>query len=185
MDDDSVDAKMQMAVDIAKGMHFIHSKDVVHFDLKPANVLIDKDTDSKKLIYVITDFGFANFSQKAREKFVAGIKRPAKAGITARYAAPEFFEKVMFMSFMSDFELDKKIDVFAYAMTLFFIISREKPWNDISEYEDIKKKVVLGERPVIPEYQDLQKLIHLMRDCWEQNATARPDFDQILKRLIK
>ncbi|KXS11770.1 kinase-like protein, partial [Gonapodya prolifera JEL478] len=50
--------KMKILFDIASGMQFLHSKHVVHADLKTKNVLVD---DSGRAM--IADFGFS----KARD----------------------------------------------------------------------------------------------------------------------
>ena len=74
--------------DIAKGMKAIHEKEVVHFDLKPQNVLVDVQSDST-CNYVICDFGYANFVSDGKRQRVAGMKEPETMGMTIRYAAPE------------------------------------------------------------------------------------------------
>lgn len=44
----------RIALDIARGLHFLHSKKIVHFDLKSANVLLSRDCTAK-----IADVGLA------------------------------------------------------------------------------------------------------------------------------
>ena len=79
---------MKISIDIASGMKAIHAKEVIHFDLKPQNVLIDVQADLS-IFCVICDFGFANFRTDGKHQLVSGMKAPTTAGITARYAAPE------------------------------------------------------------------------------------------------
>ena len=85
--------KIQFALDIATGMGFIHSMDIVHLDLKPGNILIDcADPVANRPVAKITDFGFAtaiedtgNGSQRA----VKGLQYSRVIGMTTAYAAPE------------------------------------------------------------------------------------------------
>lgn len=47
-----------MVAQVADGMAYVHSKRVIHFDLKSANVLVDL-RDGKKLVCKVVDFGLA------------------------------------------------------------------------------------------------------------------------------
>ena len=77
-----------MVFGIANGMKAIHEKNIIHFDLKPQNILIDVMPDLT-FNCVICDFGFANFVNDGKRQLVAGMKAPNAVGLTLRYAAPE------------------------------------------------------------------------------------------------
>lgn len=47
-------------MDIAKGLHYLHSHQVTHFDIKPGNILLTKNNTAK-----IGDIGFARFLSKS------------------------------------------------------------------------------------------------------------------------
>ena len=47
----------KIAQDVARGGAHIHSFDVVHFDIKPLNVLVDYDASKGGFNCCITDFG--------------------------------------------------------------------------------------------------------------------------------
>ena len=47
----------QIALDIARGLHFLHSHDVMHSDLKTKNILLTRDQATAK----IGDVGLAQF----------------------------------------------------------------------------------------------------------------------------
>jgi serine/threonine protein kinase len=163
-------------------MNLIHQKGIVHFDLKPANVLAEVVNGSWS--YVICDFGFANFLSDVQDKIFRGVKKPTAIGITARYAAPELFAKVNASNSMiskAPIEIEKKIDVYAYAMTLFFVYAREAPWKDLS-IDEIEMLVIADMRPDIPSEINIPKKIEdLIKFCWSHDPNERPNFDEILE----
>jgi receptor-interacting serine/threonine-protein kinase 5 len=46
--------RLQICMDIASGLAFLHAEGVIHADLKSPNVLLDKDNHAK-----LSDFGLA------------------------------------------------------------------------------------------------------------------------------
>ena len=49
----------RIALDTARGLHFLHSRKIVHFDLKSANILLSRDFTAK-----IADVGLARIMQQ-------------------------------------------------------------------------------------------------------------------------
>lgn len=54
-DDNARDAMQQ----VCQGLQYLHSQDIVHFDIKPKNILFKQDTTSGDLIFKLTDFGLS------------------------------------------------------------------------------------------------------------------------------
>ena len=57
----SVFVRLQIAIDIASGLHYLHSQGIVHFDVKPANILIHEASEKDPLCLKIADFGLATY----------------------------------------------------------------------------------------------------------------------------
>lgn len=49
----------RIALDVARGLHFLHSNKIVHFDLKSANILLARDNTAK-----IADVGLAKIMHR-------------------------------------------------------------------------------------------------------------------------
>lgn len=58
--------KLQFALGIARGMEYLHSKNVIHSDLNPKNMLVDDDWICK-----VSDFGLSLLNP-GRSKSVTG-----------------------------------------------------------------------------------------------------------------
>ena len=84
-------------------------------------------------------------------------------------------------------ETHKKIDVYAFAITLFEMVSAESAWNG-RNFEEICSAVINGERPALQENNIKSThpiLIEIIRQAWQQNPNDRPDFEEIKSMLIQ
>jgi len=148
-------ALVHMALQVAQGMAFLHSRSpaVVHRDLKSHNVLIDLHGDCK-----LCDFGLVNMKE-------------VTAG-TPNYMAPELFLSKPYST---------PVDVFAFGVLLNEMFAREVPWDGYGPM-DIKEQVVGGERPQVP--RTMPRLCEtLLRKLWHQQPSLRPKFEQVIGTL--
>ena len=92
---------------IIKGLELLDRNDLVHFDIKPENILIQSGLKLK-----ITDFSFLMNLQEYKMK----SKNIVIPGGTPGYITPEFFKKAEI-----DEDTAKKQDYFALGATLFLL----------------------------------------------------------------
>lgn len=101
----------EIAVGTAKGMAYLHEeceKRIVHYDIKPENVLLDARFSPK-----VADFGLAKLCSRADTHVsVTGYKG------TPGYSAPEFMLK--------NYPITYKCDVYSFGMLLFEIVGRRR-----------------------------------------------------------
>lgn len=76
------------------------------------------------------------------------------------------------------------VDVYSYAMILFYLLDGKPPWPYLNGVVAVKKASEEGDRPPIPRSWD-SRLQELLRDCWDENPQARPPFSRILQVLNK
>ncbi|KZT26822.1 kinase-like protein [Neolentinus lepideus HHB14362 ss-1] len=108
--------KLAMATGIAKGLQYLHSTDIniIHGDLKPANVLISEDGRP-----LLADFG------RSKILDVKGFTHSLQANSTA-YTAPEIL-----WSGVDDVvnEVDRRSDMYSLGMTMWAIYAGKPPFE--------------------------------------------------------
>ncbi|GAA6231612.1 mitogen-activated protein kinase kinase kinase 21-like isoform X1 [Lates japonicus] len=158
------------AVQIARGMHYLHEEAVVpiiHRDLKSSNILllekIENDDIGRKTLK-ITDFGLAREWHKTTKMSAAG---------TYSWMAPEVIKSSLF---------SKGSDVWSYGVLLWELLTGEVPYRGIDglavAYGVAVNKLTLPIPSTCPE-----PFSKLMEECWDQDPHVRPSFSCILEQL--
>ncbi|KAM7408469.1 hypothetical protein PAMA_002274 [Pampus argenteus] len=158
------------AVQIARGMHYLHEEAVVpiiHRDLKSSNILlletIENDDIGRKTLK-ITDFGLAREWHKTTKMSAAG---------TYSWMAPEVIKSSLF---------SKGSDVWSYGVLLWELLTGEVPYRGIDglavAYGVAVNKLTLPIPSTCPE-----PFAKLMEECWDQDPHVRPSFSCILEQL--
>lgn len=102
---------------LISGVSYIHSKGLVHRDLKLENLLLDKHDN-----LIITDFGFVNEYYSHNELMKTSCGSPC-------YAAPELVIST------KPYEA-RKADIWSCGIILFAMLAGYLPWDDDSENPD-------------------------------------------------
>uniref|UniRef100_A0A0A9HK43 non-specific serine/threonine protein kinase n=1 Tax=Arundo donax TaxID=35708 RepID=A0A0A9HK43_ARUDO len=151
---------LKAAMDVSKGMDYLHQNGIIHRDLKTANLLLDEHELIK-----VADFGVA------RVKAESGVMT-AETG-TYRWMAPEVIEHKPY---------DTKADVFSFGIVLWELLTGKIPYEFLTPLQAAIGVVQEGIRPVIPRGTH-PKLAQLLEKCWQKNPVNRPDFTEILLML--
>jgi serine/threonine-protein kinase len=93
----------------AEGLAFAHLQNVVHRDVKPANIMYDADTDSVK----ITDFGIARITDSSKTKTGTILGTPS-------YMSPEQ---------LAGKKVDGRSDLFSLGVMLFQLLTGTLPFS--------------------------------------------------------
>ncbi|CAL4898145.1 unnamed protein product [Urochloa decumbens] len=158
--------KLTIAMDAAFGMEYLHSKSIVHFDLKCDNLLVNL-RDPQRPICKVGDFGLSRIK---RNTLVSGGVRG-----TLPWMAPELLNG-------SSSRVSEKVDVFSFGIVLWEILTGEEPYANMHCGAIIGGIVNNTLRPPIPESCD-PDWRNLMEQCWSANPDVRPSFTEVTDRL--
>jgi serine/threonine protein kinase len=79
-------------------------------------------------------------------------------------------------------DYNETVDIYSYAMILFYLLVGRPPWPTLPGLEAVRKASTEGDRPNIPRDMDI-RMQNLLKECWDDNASVRPSFDKILDAL--
>lgn len=124
---------MLIIQDACYGLKFAHTKNIVHRDIKPGNILISKRAEIK-----ITDFGIASETAGGDELTQSGV-----ALGTPAYMPPEQFE--------DSAKVDCRADIYALGIMLYEMVTGTKPYPGTLSIETlniIKKGKYISPRKI-------------------------------------
>lgn len=183
----SWERKYKIAIGVARGIEYLHKGcdvQILHFDIKPHNILLDENFTPK-----ISDFGLAKFFSTEKNSVTLTAARG-----TIGYVAPELINR-------SIGQVSYKADVYSFGMLLMEMIglntNKVNGCDNSSEYfpywiydrinrgKDIEVGNVVRVDDEDDEYtrKITRKMTIVGLWCIQINPTGRPSMSQVLKML--
>jgi eukaryotic-like serine/threonine-protein kinase len=158
----SLEAKVRVIKQIADALHVAHKEGLIHRDVKPSNIMLERSEEMEWKPYVL-DFGLA------KDQDAPGLTRTGMAVGTPYYMAPEQ------VASNSD-HLDGRTDVYGLGATLYELLCGKPPYQGSSGGEVLLQ--ILKDDPIhigkvarkTP--QDLQTIV---MKCLERDTSQRYD----------
>ncbi|CAN0857068.1 Serine/threonine-protein kinase STY13 [Linum grandiflorum] len=152
---------IQLALDLSRGLSYLHSKKIVHRDVKSENMLLDNQRNLR-----IADFGVARVEAQNPSDMTG------ETG-TLGYMAPEVLDGKPY---------NRRCDVYSFGICLWEIYCCDMPYPDLS-FADVTSAVVRQNlRPEIPRCCP-SSLGSIMKKCWDAQSENRPEMAEVVKML--
>ncbi len=150
----SVGTAIRVVKQVCEGLVEAHKHGVVHRDLKPGNIMIDREGKVR-----IMDFGIARSAESE------GITREGRMVGTPEYMSPEQVDGV---------EADHRSDIYSLGAVLFETLTGRQPYEGESSLS-IALKHKTDPTPDPKELNDLipEKLTRVIMKCMEKNREQR------------
>jgi serine/threonine protein kinase len=167
--------------DITCGVQHLHNFNVVHGDIKGANVLVDLSGRAR-----LADFGLTNVFDDNILKWSSAGSGSSVSGGTSRWRAPELIRQEMTTDRTPPNTLSS--DVYSWACTAYEVLTGRVPFFEIrsSRHLDWRKTQTCDFFPTRPspaEAKFTNGLWRLLEDCWRSEPAQRPKICAVLQRL--
>ncbi len=150
----------------AVGMAYLHERKIVHFDLKPDNLLVDGE--GMAMVVKVADFGL---SKCKWQSYVSGC-RDLRG--TLPYMAPELVADPEHVS--------EKADVWSMGVVMWEMLTLEVPYMEKTP-QDILMGLMCGNLTLeVPEWCE-PEWRGLLEACLEPNPSNRPSFRDLARQL--
>lgn len=150
-----------------EGLKALHELDIIHKDLKPANIMLCDDQKSVSII----DFGISSLREGGNTVVVT------RTGMTPEYSAPETFRNV----FLAE------SDYYSLGVTIYELFCGHTPYSG-SNREAIEKYVAVQKIPFPQDFpEDLKELVEgltyndITNRKDKQNPNRRWTYDEVVK----
>ncbi len=160
----SINTALEIVLELADALYLVHSKGIIHGDIKPANIVFRSDDCP-----VLTDFGIS----KRFDLLSSEGDEPQEILASPSYASPELMQGQTF---------NQKVDIYSLGVVLFEMLVGHKPYTG-KDHAELVANSIQQPIPLIPEHlKPIQPLIDhmLAKDQAERIGDAR-----MISRYIK
>ncbi|XP_013696313.2 uncharacterized protein LOC106400505 [Brassica napus] len=170
-----MDLALSIARDISGALMELHSKDIIHRDIKSENVLIDLDNqkaNGEEPVVKLCDFDRAvPLRSHLHGCCIAHVGiPPANVCVgTPRWMSPEVFRAMHEQNFYG-----LEVDIWSFGCLIFELLTLQIPYFDLSELQ-IHESLQKGKRPKLPE--ELETLISETEEDDESANKLREEYD--------
>ncbi|KAJ7353548.1 kinase-like domain-containing protein, partial [Mycena albidolilacea] len=162
----------QLLSEISKGLEYLHSQNLVHGDLRGANILITNEWSP-----CLADFGLASLTDPT-----AATTTSHRAG-SIRWMAPELIDP---SRFGRSFARTPATDVYAFGCVCLELYTGRPPFANLSETAAMLR-VIDGDRPDQPssEHEMSGMIWQYINKFWAQDPATRPTAQEVARDMAQ
>ncbi|VAI56754.1 unnamed protein product [Triticum turgidum subsp. durum] len=153
---------LRLALDVARGMEYLHAQGVIHRDLKSHNLLLNDEMRVK-----VADFGTS-----CLEAHSSRAGKGTNMG-TYRWMAPEM---------VRDKPCTRKVDVYSFGIVLWELTTCLVPFQGMTPVQAAYAACEKNARPPLSPTCP-PALNNLIKMCWAANPARRPEFSYVVSVL--
>lgn len=178
----SLPVAVDLMLQVARGMEYLHSQKIYHGDLNPSNILLKTRSSSPEGYFhaKVSGFGLINVQGNHSPRSIP-VQNETHPYIW--YSPEVLAEQDQPGSTGSNTKYSEKADVYSFAMFCFELLTGKVPFEDSHLQGDkMGRNIRAGERPLFP-FPLPKYLVNLTRRCWQTDPNLRPSFSSICRVL--
>ncbi|GBB83350.1 hypothetical protein RclHR1_10080003 [Rhizophagus clarus] len=149
--------KLSISLDIARGLNFLRTVEILHRDIRAENVLITHDNKAK-----LTNF-------KLSRSYNAATQNQQHNSEQIRYCAPEILNRT------NGFKYNNKCEVYSFGILLWEISEEKVPYKNMDDFVDITNYVLGKNRENFSENNQMpDEFKNLVLDAVNHDPESRP-----------
>lgn len=167
----------QIVLDILRGLNYLHKKGIIHRDMKPKNILLNREDDGR-IVAKICDFGIS----KKVEGDDASVSSQLLGSV--EYMAPEQFAPVVYG--IND-KASTNADLWSLGIILYELFTQKLPFGSRTKgitYEQILNNILFKDLEM--DYSDIPDIyVTIIKKCLVKKASQRVASAQILIDILE
>ncbi|CAK7335674.1 unnamed protein product [Dovyalis caffra] len=171
---------VDIMLQIARGMEFLHSRKIYVGDLNPSNVFLKPRKSTEGYFHVkVSGFGLTSV-----ENHSSRHSSPESSPVdTCIWHAPEVLAEQEQARKTGTSKYTEKADVYSFGMLCFQLLTGKLPFEDGHlQGDQMIKNIRAGERPLFPSLSP-KYLVNLTKKCWHTEPHHRPTFSSVCRVL--
>jgi surface protein len=177
----SFEWKCSVVNDIASGLRYLHTNQIIHRDIKPTNIIIVPV--GRRLVAKLCDIGISS----AMEKLVASTQSHKSQNClrSVSYMAPELFADT------EPQQYNICTDMYAFGVLVAELFVEKRPWNGVAEADIVHGVAKMNKRPLVDDWQPHEGVEKQLLDlvgsasagCFAVASAQRPTSGSFVKLL--
>lgn len=171
---------VDIMLQIARGMEYLHSQKVYHGELNPCNIFLKLRNSTGYFQAKISGFGLSSINDNvtSQNSSTQNLVNPFI------WYAPEVLAEQEQQGSTSSSKYTEKADVYSFAMICFELLTGKVPFEDGHLQGDkMSRNIRAGERPLFPHPSPPKYLVNLTKKCWQTDPSQRLSFSSICRIL--